>query len=86
MDNRPDGVMTLKEYAAELGVTRARVHQLVKATGLTLKKFAGVCILTAEDRAAIQQRPRRASGRPRKTPVMSAAVSEMAAESMPEAV
>ena len=66
MDNRPDGAMTMKEYAAELGVTRARVHQLVQATGLTLAKFGGVCILTPADREAIQNRPRRKTGRPRK--------------------
>jgi hypothetical protein len=47
-------------------MTRARVHQLVQATGLTLAKFGGVCILTPADREAIQNRPRRKTGRPRK--------------------
>jgi hypothetical protein len=58
--------MTMREFADSLGVTRARVHQLVQRVGLTPTKYGPAYMLTPAEREAIINRPRRPAGRPKK--------------------
>jgi predicted DNA-binding protein YlxM (UPF0122 family) len=64
--------MTMREFADALGVTRARVHQLVQRVGLKLTKYGPAYMLTPAEREAIINRPRRPAGRPKKAQEVSA--------------
>ena len=56
---------TIKEVARELGITEARVSQLIGDLGLKPERYGRSYILTEEDIEALKNRRRR--GRPKKT-------------------
>lgn len=60
------GVMTVKQWAEELGCTRAWVYQMLKQSGVPLTKVGSQWLLSEADRALVLARPRRPMGRPKK--------------------
>lgn len=62
-----EGVMTVRQWAQELGCTRARVYQMIAQARLEPSKVGAQWLLTPHDRASILARPRRKPGRPKKT-------------------
>ena len=59
---------TVSELAAELGVSRQRVHQLIALLNMTPQKRAGVLLLTGAERRRLLRRPPGQPGRPAHSP------------------
>lgn len=57
-------LLTTEEAAARLGVTAARVRQLILSGQLPARKFAKVNMIDARDLELVKDRPK--AGRPRK--------------------
>jgi excisionase family DNA binding protein len=66
MTHTEPGVMTVKEWAQELGCTRAWVYQMLKQSGITPTKIGSQWILSPADRALVLARPRKPMGRPKR--------------------
>ena len=60
-----DNLLTTEEAAERLGVTPARVRQLILSGQLPARKFAKVNMIHARDLELVKNRPK--VGRPRKT-------------------
>jgi len=65
MDALPPGILTVRQWAAELGVTRAWVYQMIKRAGVQPAMVGQQWLLTPVDRTMILARPRGKPGRPR---------------------
>lgn len=63
-------LLTTEEAAQRLGVTAARVRQLILSGQLPAKKFAKVNMIDARDLELVKDRPK--AGRPRKELVKKA--------------
>lgn len=59
-----DNLLTTEEAAKRLGVTPARVRQLILSGQLPARKFAKVNMIDAQDLELVKDRPK--VGRPRK--------------------
>jgi len=59
---------TVADLAAELGVSRQRVHQVIAGLNLTPQKRAGVLLLSGAERRRILRRPPGKPGRPAHSP------------------
>jgi len=70
-----DNLLTTEEAAERLGVTPARVRQLILSGQLPARKFAKVNMINARDLELVKNRPK--VGRPRKA--QSEKVSKRAA-------
>ena len=60
------GVMTVQQWANELGCSRAWVYMMLKQSGIPPTKVGSQWVLSEADRALVLARPRRPLGRPRK--------------------
>ena len=55
---------TVAELAAELGVSRQRVHQMLDRLEMTPRKIGGVLVLTGAERRRLLRRTHGQPGRP----------------------
>lgn len=62
----PANIMTVRQWADELGVTRAWVYQMIRQSGIQPAMVGQQWLLTPVDRTMILARPRKKRGRPRK--------------------
>lgn len=74
MTHIPPGVMTVKEWAEQLGCSRAWVYMMLKQSGIAQTKVGSQWVLSEADRALVLARPRRPLGRPRKDLTASNAI------------
>ncbi len=67
----PVMIYTVAQLAAELGMSRARVHQLIATLGLHPERLGstGPFMLTGRDRRTLLDRKRGKPGRPKTKPV-----------------
>lgn len=64
----PAGCVLTRDAAAELGVSRQRIHQLIAAAGLTPRRVGTVVVLSRSDLAALRRvrQSGKRPGRPRR--------------------
>jgi excisionase family DNA binding protein len=65
-DVLPEGILTVRQWAEQLGVSRAWVYQMIKRSGIQPAVVGPQWLLTPVDRTLILARPRGKPGRPRK--------------------
>jgi hypothetical protein len=63
------GRLPIRDVSAILGVTRQRVHQMIRLTGVIPRRFGPILALTPEDIARLQEYRAHGAplGRPKKT-------------------